>query len=393
VGWKYNNQVNQPIKLSENDLIHLEPSSRHSRNTSNLAHHVFPNPNTHPQSRSHRRKLPPFPFTPPNTNPPPQGSGQIGAHFLKSLLATGKHDITVLTRTESTATFPSNVHVAKVDFSAEKEVEEALRGHDFLIISLSVQAPPTLHASIVNAAVSAGIKYIMPNYYGGALPPRNAPGPVNPMFAGFIKTVEDVEKAGATYVAMCSSFWYEFSLGMGEPWFGFNIKERKVTFYGTGEKRIDTSTWEVCGEAVAALLSLPVEKSADGKPALQDWANKGLYVSSFLVSQREMLDSLHRVLGTTDKDWTIRYQDVEERYKEGVEQLQAGNRVGFAQAMYASVFRENAPTFDKTGGVDNRVLGVKEESLDEATKRAVEMVKGGFGYHQFLVDGEQEQVK
>lgn len=319
-----------------------------------------------------------------------QGSGNIGSHILKSLLASGKHEITVLTRNESTATFPRNVHVVKVDFADERELQSALTDHDFLVISLSAMAPPALHTSIVNAAASAGIKYIMPNYYGNALPERRGPGPTNPLFAGFTKMIEDVENAaktypGVTYMALCCGFWYEFSLGMGEPWFGFDIKGRKVTFYGDGKRRIDTSTWEACGEVVANLLSLPISKGEDVKPAVQDWANKGIYVSSFQVSQREMLDSLHRVLGTTDKQWTITHQDVEERYAEGVRELKEGNRVGFAKAMYASVFMENGPKrFEESGGVDNVVLGVAKESLDKATKRAVEMVGGGFGYHQFL---------
>lgn len=73
--------------------------------------------------------------------------------------------------------------------------------------------------------------------------------------------------------------------------------------YNKGEKKISMSTWDACGRAVAGLLSLSVKADAtkDGI-GLDSWRNKGLYISLFLVSQRDILESLHCVLGTTDED-------------------------------------------------------------------------------------------
>tara|TARA_R110002003_G_scaffold3_30_gene207 strand:- start:16395 stop:16853 length:459 start_codon:yes stop_codon:yes gene_type:complete len=148
---------------------------------------------------------------------------------------------------------------------------------------------------------------------------------------------------------------------------------------------VNVSTWELCGKATAALLSLPIEKTAEDKLALSDWANSALYVSSFLISQRDMLASLDRVLGTTEADWTIAYQPVEERYEEGLKELKEGDRTGFAKAMYAKVFYPNGRGDYETGwGLDNAKLGLDAESLDVATKRAVDMVDGGFGYHKYM---------
>lgn len=151
------------------------------------------------------------------------------------------------------------------------------------------------------------------------------------------------------------------------------LTEIQVTFYDDGLTNINTSTWKLCGDAIAALVSL----STDG---LNEFANEPLYVSSFLVSQRDVLDSLHRVLGTSDADWTINRQPASERYEEGKRELAGGNRVGFAKALYAAIFMEGRGDYETEFGVDNGKLGLGREELDEATRRAVEMVEGGFGW-------------
>lgn len=312
------------------------------------------------------------------------GSGNVGSHILKHLLATGVHNVTVLTRPTSTATFAPDAHltVKKVDYTSEDSVAEALAGAGFLILALSASTPPTVHASIVKAAGRAGVPHVMPNYYGFGIGARAGTLSSDPIIGRFGKFIEDVEAVqGVSYTALVCGFWYEFSLGMGEQWYGFDLPNRRVTLYDQGTTKICTSTWEQCGKAVAALLSLPVTATGDGSPSLEEWKNAGLYIHSFCLSQRDMLDSLHRVLGTSDADWKITFQPAAERQKEGLQELQAGNRLGFAKAMYARLFFENGyGDYSTSGDMDDDKLGLEKEDLDEATRRAVKMVEEeGFG--------------
>lgn len=306
--------------------------------------------------------------------------------MLKSLLTAGKHSVTVLTRTTSTETFPESVAVKKVDYTSDTSITSALTGQDFLIITLPATAPPDTHSRIVVAAAAAGIKYIMPNYYGFALSDRPSAILTDPLlnFERYVDDVRAVSSQGVKFVALACGFWYEWSLGMGEQWYGFDIAQRRVTFYADGKKKINTSTWGLCGDAVASILSGDVEK----------YANKAVYISSFLVSQRDMRDSLHRVLGTTDQDWDIRYQDVEGRYQEGHEELKAGNRLGYAKLMYARMFYpEGNGDFETGWGLDNEGLGLGREELDEATRRAVGMVEKGFGVRTWIETGKAMRVE
>jgi hypothetical protein len=150
--------------------------------------------------------------------------------------------------------------------------------------------------------------------------------------------------------------------------------------YDQGEKKISMSTWDACGRAVAGLLSLPVKADAtkDGV-GLETWRNQGLYISSFLISQRDILESLHRVLGTTDEDWKITFEPVEKRLEDGKKQFKEGKMLGFAKALYAEVFACEWGDYQTGRELDNEKVALEKEDLDEATKRAVEMAMGPMG--------------
>ena len=95
-----------------------------------------------------------------------QATGHLGSHVVAELLKNGRHEITAISRQGSKATFPSGIKIAHVDYSKEESIVEALRGHDFLIVSLSSSAAPETHPTICKAAIKAGVHWIMPNAYG-----------------------------------------------------------------------------------------------------------------------------------------------------------------------------------------------------------------------------------
>lgn len=236
-------------------------------------------------------------------------------------------------------------------------------------------SPPDTHSKIVKAAAQAGVPYIMPNTYGFDY--ENPKLREEDLYSGgSLNHCKEIEGLGASYIAMCCGYWYEWSLAIGEQWFGFDIKSKKVTFYDDGKTRINASTWIQCGRALAALLGLP---ESGAKPALSDWKNKPFFIASFRISQRDMLDSIHRVTGDTDQDWEITYQPTAERYKQGLDELKQGIQTGYAKAMYSRLFYPNGDgDFESSRGLANDLVGLPKEDLDEATKRAVDMVQSGW---------------
>lgn len=304
-----------------------------------------------------------------------QAGGRIGGAFAAELLKTGQHTVTALTRKVSKSTPPKGAQVVEVDYNDEESLLSALRGQQFLIITLAVSAPQDLHSKIVKAAGKAGVLYVMPNLFGGDV---QNDGYVETSMIGEIyrDRLQDFENSGTSSITLVCGFWYEWSLGLPEPWFGFDIKKRTVTFFDDGKTKINITTWLQCGRAVTQLLSLPISGSS---PSVADWSGKPVYVASFMASQRDMLDSLHRVLGTTDQDWSISYEPTDARYNRGMAELQKGIRTGFATALYARTFFPNGDgDYETKYGLDNNKLGLPVEDLDEATQRTVDMVESGF---------------
>lgn len=173
---------------------------------------------------------------------------------------------------------------------------------------------------------------------------------------------------------MACGFWYEFSLGGGEERYGFDFKKRSVTFFDDGTTKINTSTFAQCGRAMAAFLSLPLlpEDENDERPTIAKWDNKVFRISSFLVSQKDIFESVKRVTGTTDSDWKISYEDSAERYKGAVEAWKTGDFRGFVRFMYTAVWSPNSGgDYGTPKGLLNEVLALPEEDLDEATREAI----------------------
>jgi len=306
--------------------------------------------------------------------------GNLGKHFPEELIKTGKHTVTAVTRLDSKSTLPGGVKIARVNYDDEDALVSTLKGQQFLVITLSARGPPETHSKIVKAAAKAGVPYVMPNVYGydilnKTLCEENLYGTRS------IQLCHEVESLGVAYIAMVCGFWYEWSLGLGQSWFGFDIKNKKLTFYDDGKTRISVSTWIQCGRALAGLLSLKElpDDENDNSPTVSQWKNKPLYIASFKVSQRDMLDSIHRLIGTEDKDWEIEYETTADRYKNGIEEMKKGIMTGFAKALYARVFFPNGDgDFESSRGLVNSLLGLPKEDLDEATKRTLEMVQSGW---------------
>lgn len=270
---------------------------------------------------------------------------------------------------------PDGVRRIEVDFDNMESVTAALSGQQFLVITLSINAPQDLHGKIVSAAAKAGVRWIMPNSFSNDI--RNETLVKEDMYsAGSIARCDEIEKAGCSYVAMGCGFWYQWSLAMGPNGFGFDIANKKVIFFDEGTTPLPVSTFKLCGDALAKLLALP-ESGAD--VALDKWKNELLYIASFCLTQREMLDSLHHVLGDQDSDWDILHENSKERYGQALQDLQKGDMSGFLRAMYTRPFYpESNADYTATRGLSNEILGLPKESLDSATKEAVDMVNSGW---------------
>jgi len=136
-------------------------------------------------------------------------SGRIGSAFTDALLATGKHTVTCLRHAGSKGEVPSGARTAIVDYSSHASLVDALKGQDFLIITLGVRAPQELHGQIVAAAAEAGVSYVMPNVFGSDIENERLVKD-SPWLQGGVAKCKDVKDKGMKYVCLVCGFWYEW---------------------------------------------------------------------------------------------------------------------------------------------------------------------------------------
>ena len=307
--------------------------------------------------------------------------GRCGSIIANALIEGKKHRVTAITRPDSTNKMPSGLHdIQKVDYNEHASLVKALGKQDVLIITMAIMAPPESQTKLIDAAVDAGVQWIMPNEWG-ADQSKVEMAKDTFMRDRLVPIREYIEKHGGdktAWLGLCCGFWYEFSLAGTEARYGFDFDNKTLTLYNDGNTKINTTTWPQVGKAVASLLSLKIhpDDEKDKNPCLSQYSNRSAHISSFFVNQRDMFESVLRVTGDKEKDWNVTYEDVGERYRRGLQMMQEGKMVGFGILLYARVFYQDGAG-DYNDKLDNDLLGLPKESLDEATKVAIDMALAG----------------
>ncbi|KAI1261299.1 NAD(P)-binding protein [Xylariaceae sp. FL1019] len=97
------------------------------------------------------------------------GSGQVAGEVIDALLASNKHEITILSRRETLATSKApGIKWQVVDYNDKSALTEALRGTHTLLSFVQLLSDPGEKAqrNLIDAAIDAGVKRFAPSEYG-----------------------------------------------------------------------------------------------------------------------------------------------------------------------------------------------------------------------------------
>ncbi|KAH6896603.1 hypothetical protein B0T10DRAFT_160661 [Thelonectria olida] len=287
------------------------------------------------------------------------GTGNVGSNTLSALLAKNIHTITAISRADSSASFPESVIVKKGAYDDQDFLVSALQGQDVFVIQLG-RFGQDAQGGLIRAAVKAGVKYILPTEFGSDLEATQMAKEHAPLW-GKAERRRLINELGGTWIAVNNNPWFDWSLANGA--FAIDAKNHKATLWNGGNTKFNTTTLKRVGEAVAGLLSLPEEELASYK-------NKPFYVSSFYITQREMLDSVQRVTGTNDDDWTIETKDIDQVGRESDEEIKKGNMMAMIPKFYSAHFRVGYGG-DFNHKLDLAKFGLPQEDIDEVVKGAL----------------------
>lgn len=295
------------------------------------------------------------------------GSGQIGTPTLAALLDVGIHTITAITRQDSTSSFPPKVKVLRGSYYNAAFVTSALQGQDVLIVVLGLTVPTAVGINIIDAAAKAGVPWVLPTEFGCDNGNQKLRSEV---FAVTMKDPyrERIAQLGvSSWIGIVNNPWFEFSLKSGL--FGIDIANRKARLYDDGAVKANTTTLRKVGKSVAGLLSLPDAQLAQFK-------NQFAYLSSFRVSQREMLDAVIRATGTSGKDWTVEKVSTVEATGSAKVKANDGDMSAVMELLYGTIFREGyGGDYNRTRVIINKMLGLEDEDFEETVREVVKDIE------------------
>lgn len=137
------------------------------------------------------------------------GSGNAGSQMVKYLLESGKFNVTAITRSESSATFPSEVKVQKGDLTSHDFLVSALKGQDVFIITLAGTTKEDTQHRLIEAAAAANVPWVLPNEYGS-----DTDHPIMkevPILASKQQYLDKIESLGkSSWIGLVTGLWADY---------------------------------------------------------------------------------------------------------------------------------------------------------------------------------------
>jgi saccharopine dehydrogenase-like NADP-dependent oxidoreductase len=147
-------------------------------------------------------------------------SGNVGQAVLPALLAKG-FKITVISRLDSKATFPSSVTVTKTAYDAAS-LTKAFRGQDAVISAVAASALAQEEA-VVEAAVAAGVKWFVPSQFGHDCADDRVVEvlPILKSKLAIVQKLKEAESKGMSWTSVITGLfldWASLSPEFGSVW-------------------------------------------------------------------------------------------------------------------------------------------------------------------------------
>ena len=283
-------------------------------------------------------------------------TGTVGKYVLPELLADPSFNVTVLSRTDSKAVFASNVNVVKIDYSDTAALTKALTNQDVVISTVGGEGTSSNFGEIlVNAAIDAKVKWIIPSEFGIDYEDPSANIPVLGSKLAVVNLLKkNQSRIAYTFITTAAFLDWGFDNGF----LGFDIKNRAVTLYDEGKNLTAGTSLPTIGKAVVATLHHP-----------ELTQNKRIYVADAVFTQKQALELFEKY---TKAKWTVKNITSANARKEAEENLAKGN-IGPAFVGFILSYAyggSGGGTFESKAL--NKALGIPTVPLDQLVKEAVE---------------------
>ncbi|RHZ70206.1 hypothetical protein CDV55_107546 [Aspergillus turcosus] len=269
--------------------------------------------------------------------------------------------ITIITRTESKATFPPGIPVIRTTYTLEN-LTSALAGQD---AAVCVVGPGGIGAQVtmIDAADAAGVKRFILDDFGWGDNPKSFPE---------FNAIQEHRRAGwdhaktkadsnpnFTYTGISTGNPIDWALKRFPP-MGFDVARCSAIIYDSGTERFTGTTLEGIGQSVVGVLQHPDET-----------ANRFVKAQSIITCQNELLDAFQSVSG---KQWEVQRASTRTLKENGKRKFQEGISGWILDLVVAQLFDEGqsrcllARSREES---DADLLGIAEESPEQVAAKAL----------------------
>ncbi|KAH7252815.1 isoflavone reductase family protein [Fusarium tricinctum] len=283
--------------------------------------------------------------------------GNLGVHVLKTFLDS-PYKVSILTRNGSTSTFPEGVPVFRADYSDISQVKHAMEGQDVVISMVAVFATGGQQI-LVDAAIAAGVKRFFPSEFG---PPSRDErfAALHPALPPKVATVDYLQskESQISWSALIPGAFFDWAMKIGL--FGFDIDSKTATLIDGGTATFTASTLPTIARATLAM----VEHADETK-------NQYVYISSFHISQKDILDMVEKVNG---QKWTVKHITSEELIAQGKKRLAEGDSMGATDLVGGGALGKQALGDSRPWGLWDEKLGLQKEDLEQSVKDVLDNI-------------------
>lgn len=286
--------------------------------------------------------------------------GTLGTFVLDALLSSN-FNITILKRASSKSkdNYPSHIPIKKIpDEFHTKDIAAALQGQDAIVVTIK-GSQSDLQKRIADACVQAGVKRLIPADFGSCDSSTERAQLLIPLFARKTELREYLVELSKKHLEFT---WTSLVTGHFFDWLEFlkvDVNQRHVKMLDEGDVKSSYSTRARIGEAVVRVLQRP-----------EQTANQVLFVQSFCVTQRQIVDAFEKATAG-GKSWNVERIDSKEYEREEVVKRDHGNT---AEAIENLVWLLGAIDSNWEGkeGFAMKKLGLEDEDLEDVVRRIVE---------------------
>ncbi|KAK4947885.1 hypothetical protein LTR10_013393 [Elasticomyces elasticus] len=298
------------------------------------------------------------------------GSGHLGSRIVQSWLSETDMPITIITRAESEASFTNDARISvhKGDYTSVAFLKEAMTGQSVLVCAMGLTAAPESVELVYKTAAAAGMKWIIPQGWGNDWQNAQLAARVPPMSAAKASR-SMITELGIPYTGFITNPWLDWNISSGL--FSIDVASRKATLYTGAVTRFNTTTIAQVALAVVRFVRQLLQPEPNFR--IEDYRDREVYIRSFLLTQKELLEAVQQATNTSADDWKVEMQDVQVYIRDGESLMGQGQFMrGLFQVLFGCLYSEGfGGDYESDKGVDNAVLGLPQEDLDLELGKAI----------------------